>query len=109
MLGKRHLEVAKMAKISIPEFFDAPESAKVAWETFRALGQDEIACEVRRVYGDTGIVIAGRRFFDEGARTVDGWLIGRADDGFLVDFPSGERYAVPKDKVERLNVSAVRP
>jgi hypothetical protein len=100
-----------MPKIEMPNFLDAPTKVWVKCESFTALPANEVICEVQRVYGGTGLVITGSKFFEDNGSgpRVRGALVGvvMGGEGKLVDFPSGERIAVPADKVDALHGSAV--
>ncbi len=100
-----------MPNIEMPSFLDAPTGVWVKCESFTALPANEVICEVQRVYGGTGLVITGSEFFEEngsGPRVRGAWVgVVMDGKGRLVDFPSGERIAVPADKVDAPHGSAV--
>lgn len=88
-----------MADLDIPDFFITPQHAWIMCESHKVLSPQEVACEVMRTYGDTNVIITTRKFFDETHRRVAGLAVAAVKGGKLVDFPSGDRLAVPTSKV----------
>ena len=92
-----------MPQVDIPNFLE-PTTVWVRCESYRSLPSNEIACEIQRIYGGTGLVITVPRYFEDNGSGARVWAlqIGTIQNGQgkLVDFPSGERIAVPADKVE---------
>ena len=100
-----------MPKLEMPIFLDNPTQVWVRCESFKALPTEEIACEIQRVYGDTGLVITPAKFCENNGAGARVWALhlglGMEGSGKLVDFPSGERIAVPAEKVDVPHGSAV--
>ena len=96
-----------MTSVETPSFLEVPEAARVVCESHQALANGEVACAVRRIGGGELVVITLIRFFDEGSRSLRGTVIAYMGDGRLVDFPSGDRIAVPSDMVININGSAI--
>ncbi len=97
-----------MPRVETPAFLEVPEAARVVCESHRPLANDEIACAVPRIGGGERVVITQTKFFDEVDRTLRGTVIAYVADGSLVDFPSGDRVAVPADVVIKTNGGTVR-
>jgi hypothetical protein len=88
-----------MPSLAIPTFLEMPKLAWVRCESHRRLPNDEVACAVRRVSGDDAVVIAIAHYFDERRSSLRATWVANIADGALVDFPSGERLAVPSEVV----------
>lgn len=93
-----------MPKLEVPTFLESPEPVWVRCESFKSLPSEEIACEIQRVSGENGLVITTANFFENNGSGARVWGLHIASvsngNGKLVDFPSGERIAVPADKVD---------
>jgi hypothetical protein len=93
---------------NMPEFFASPEPAWVLYEDTKDIGSAQVACSVRRFSGGTGIVITTSDYLDKESKRVWGIVIGAVPKGGrLVDFPSGERLAVPEGIVQPVNGSSI--
>lgn len=100
-----------MPKLEMPTFLESPAQVWVRCESFKSLPTEEIACEIQRVKGENGLVITSAKFFENNGSGARVWGLHIAvvldGSGKLVDFPSGERIAVPADKVDVPNGSSV--
>jgi hypothetical protein len=84
-----------------------PQDAWVRCENVRTVGK-EVICSVARILGGTILIITSDKFADPSKNKVQGVVVASiADDGRLVDFPSGDRVAVPGDRIELINGSSV--
>lgn len=87
-------------QVATPVFFETPEAVWVKCASHQILPTNEVACAVTRVDGRERVIMILSRFFDAKQERVEGIVIANVEDGRLVDFPSGDRIAVPSDVVE---------
>lgn len=90
-----------------PRFRESPTAAWVQCEETKEVGELEVACLVERLGSGPGLIIAPKRFVDADKKEVWALWIGDVPSGRLMDFPSGDRLAVPKGKVRVQNGSSV--
>ena len=96
-----------MVAVVTPTFLEAPENVRVKCESVKDLGGDEIACYVVGV-NKKAVVIVSNRFFDSRNQQVLGLWIGEAEQGKLIDFPSGDRLLVDAGLIEAVNGNPIR-
>lgn len=89
-----------MTLASIPDFYEVPQRAWIKCQKAEALGSMEVACSVPRVTGDSYLIVTSNKFFDDDLTKILAVIIAKVPDGRLVDFPSGDRLAVPSSVVE---------